>query len=160
MIGTPQRRPAPRRTGTGRRLLSISGIWLLLTLLAACAPDRPLVERFEQGGWQQSPFQFVSLGGQRAGNTVVFVLRLEEPSGVRLEVEATVKIDPRATLVGGRWVEAGESRAQSGVLSSAVIDFFGGQGGRPSLGGQFMLSAEGAPLYRINLPTTRLTAER
>ena len=36
------------------------------------------------------------------------------------------------------------SRARSGVLSSAAIDFFGGQGGRPSLGGQFTLSHRGS----------------
>jgi hypothetical protein len=52
------------------------------------------------------------------------------------------------------------SRSRSGVLSSAAIDFFGGQGGRPSLGGQFTLSTEGAKVYRINLPATRLTTER
>ena len=48
----------------------------------------------------------------------------------------------------------------SGVLSSAAVDYFGGQGGRPSLGGQFTLSTEEATIYRINLPRTTLTAER
>ena len=118
------------------------------------------MERFEQGDWQAAPFQVVSMGGQRAGATVTFVLRLEGPSGRRLTVEGTVAIDPQATLVGGRWVEDGGPRPLSGVLSSAAIDFFGGQGGRPSLGGQFTLSTEGAEVYRIHLPTTRLTTER
>ena len=132
---------------------------LLLALLLSCAADRPLVERFEQGDWQPEPFQIASMGGQRGGATVAFVLRLEEPSGRRLIVEGTVEIDPQATLVGGSWVEDGEPRAQSGALSSASIDFFGGQGGRPSLGGQFTLSTEVATVYRINLPATRLTTE-
>jgi hypothetical protein len=119
-----------------------------------------LVERFDQGNWQPAPFQIASLGGQRAGARVTFVLRLEGPAGRRLVVEGTVEIDPRATLVDGRWVEDGGSRAVSGVLSSAAVDFFGGQGDRPSLGGQFTLSSDGTNVYRINLPTTRLSIER
>ena len=118
------------------------------------------MERLEQGDWQPAPFRIVSMGGQRAGASVAFVLRLEGPSGRRLIIEGTVEIDPQATLVGGRWVEHGGSTALSGVLSSAAIDFFGGQGDRPSLGGQFTLSTEGAAIYRINLPATRLTTER
>jgi hypothetical protein len=139
---------------------AISGISLLLVLLVACGAKRPLVERFEHGAWQPEPFQIASMGGQRAGAMVTFVLRLEEPSGRRLTVDGTVEIDPQATLVDGRWVEVGGPTARSGVLSSASFDFFGGQGDRPSLGGQLTLSADGATIYRINLPTTRLSAER
>ena len=72
----------------------------------------------------------------------------------------TVEIDPRASVVGGRWVEDGGSSVRSGGLSGATIDYFGGQGDRPSIGGQFTLSNEQAPVYRINLPRTRLSAER
>lgn len=118
------------------------------------------MERFEQGNWQPEPFRIASMGGQRAGATVTFVLRLEEPSGRHLTVEGTVEINPQATLVGGRWVEHGGPTALSGVLSSASIDFFGGQGDRPSLGGRLKLSTEGVTVYRINLPTTGLSAER
>ena len=147
-----------------RRLLSVCWISLLFVLLVACAADRPLVERFEQGGWQPTPFRVASMGGQRAADRIMFVLRLDEPTGRRLIVEGTVEIDPQATLLDGRWTETGGtgdgSTARSGVLSSAVIDFFGGQGGRPSLGGQFTLSTEGANVYRINLPATPLTTRR
>jgi hypothetical protein len=100
------------------------------------------------------------MGGQYAAPRVAFVLRLEGPSGRRLTVEGTVEIDPQPTLVGGRWFEEDGSTVLSGVLSSAAIDYFGGQGGRPSLGGQFTLSTEEATIYRINLPRTTLTAER
>ena len=100
------------------------------------------------------------MGGQYAAPRVEFVLRLEGPPGRRLVVEGTVEIDPRPTLVGGRWFEEDGSTVLSCVLSSAAIDYFGGQGGRPSLGGQFTLSAEEATIYRINLPRTTLTAER
>jgi hypothetical protein len=136
------------------------GIWILFALLAACAADRPLVERFEKGDRHAAPFRVASMGGQRAGARVTFVLRLEDPSDRRLTVEGTVEIDPQATLVDGRWTEDGESGSRSGVVSSAAVDFFGGQGGRPSLGGQFTLSTEEAAVYRINLPATLLTTER
>jgi hypothetical protein len=144
----------------GRLSRPVAWISLLFALLVACAADRPLVERFEQGDWQPAPFRIASLGGQRGGARVGFVLRLEEPAGRRLVVEGTVEIDPRATLVDGRWTEEGGIKAVSGVLSSAAVDFFGGQGDRPSLGGQFTLSSEGNTVYRINLPPTRLSIER
>jgi hypothetical protein len=135
-------------------------IWLLLALTLGCVADRPLVERFERGDWQPDSFRVTSLGGQFAAPRVAFVLRLEGDAGHRLTVEGTIEINPQASLVGGRWVETGGSSVQSGVLSSASIDYFGGQGDRPSLGGQFTLSTQQGPVYRINLPRTRLSPER
>jgi hypothetical protein len=131
----------------------------LCLVLAACAADRPLVERLEQGDWRPAPFRIVSMGGQYASAKVTFVLRLEDPSGRRLIVEGTFDINPQPILAGGRWIEEGGPGARSGVLSSASADFFGGQGERPALGGEFNLSAEGAPVYRINLPVTSLSRE-
>jgi hypothetical protein len=165
MTGTPERHTTLRLAWVTRgRSLSVGAISLLFAVLVACVADHPLVERFEQDAWQPTPFRVASMGGQRAGARIAFVLRLEEPAGRRLIVEGTVEIDPQATLVDGHWAEDGGtmdgSRARSGVLSSTAIDFFGGQGGRPSLGGQFTLSTEGAKVYRINLPVTRLTTER
>jgi hypothetical protein len=139
---------------------AVAWIAILVVFLLACVADRALVERLEQGVWQPEQFTIASMGGQRAGTTVTFVLRLDGSSGRRLTVEGTVEIDPQAELVDGSWaVEDGPSD-RSGVLSTAAIDFFGGQGGRPSLGGQFTLTADGNPVYRINLPATRLSAER
>ena len=86
-------------------------------------------------------------------------LRLEDPAGRRLVVQGTFEINPQATWVDGRWVEETGANTRSGNVSSAAIDFFGGQGDRPSFGGQFTLSAVGATVYRINLPATPLGAE-
>ena len=161
MTTTPDRRTSPWNPWINReRSRRVNGILLFVALLVACGADRPLVERFERGQWQTAPYRIASMGGQRAGASVSFVLRLDGPSGRRLSVEGTVEIDPQATLVGGRWVEDGGPTALSGDLSSASLDFFGGQGDRPSLGGQLTLSAEGVPVYRIHLPTTRLSAGR
>ena len=77
-----------------------------------------------------------------------------------MTVEGTLENDPRPTLVSGRWFEEDGSTIRSGVLSSAAVDYFGGQGGRPSLGGQLTLSTDDATIYRINLPRTTLTADR
>ena len=139
---------------------TILGISLLFALLSACVADRPLVERFEQGNWQPEPFEVTSLDGRRVGAGFPFVLRLEDPAGRRLIVKGIVEITPQAVLRGGSWAEEGGSSARSGVVSSAAVDFFGGQGDRPSLGGQFTLSAAGATVYRINLPATPLGAGR
>lgn len=137
-----------------------SAAFVLFVALLACGAERPLVESFDRGEWQPVPFQVTSMGGQYAAPRVEFVLRLEGPPGRRLTVEGTVEIDPRPTLVGGRWFEADGSTVRSGVLSSAAVDYFGGQGGRPSLRGQLVLSTGEAAIYRINLPRTTLTAER
>ncbi len=75
-------------------------------------------------------------------------------------LEGTVEIDPQARLVSGRWVEESGSGSISGSVSASALGFLGGQGGRPGLGGLFTLSAAGAPLYRLNLPTTRLELYR
>lgn len=131
-------------------------IWTLLALLAACAGERPLVERMQGGTWQPEQFRLSFLAGHRDGSEVFFSLALQGEEGHRLLVEGTVAIDPQARLVRGRWVEEGGSRPRSGFVSAPAVDFLGGQGGRPGLGGRFTLSAAGAPLYRLNLPTTLL----
>lgn len=161
--GVPRRResavPGPAVGGRGRHWCLVE-IVLLFTLLMACGADRPLVEQYEQGEWEPASFEIASMGGQRAGATVIFVLRLEDPAGRRLILEGIVEINPQAKLVGGGWVEERGATTRSGILSSAVVDFFGGQGDRPSLGGQFTLSADKIAVYRVNLPATLLTAER
>ena len=121
---------------TGIRLLFL----FLVTL--ACAGERALVERFEQGDWKAAPFQVVSMGGQYAAPRVVFVLRLEEPNGSRLIVEGTVEIDPMAKLVEGRWVEEGGSSPRTGTLSSEAVDYFGGQGGRVKFSDMFQIQVQ------------------
>lgn len=135
-------------------------IGTLLVLLASCAAERPLVERFQQDAWQPEQFHLIHLAGRRDGFEVFFSLELQGEGSRRLRVEGTVEIDPQARLVRGRWTEEGGSRSRSGLLSAPALDFLGGQGGRPSLGGTFTLSEAGAPLYRLNLPTTVLEPPR
>ncbi|MGD8376970.1 MAG: hypothetical protein PVF68_12585 [Acidobacteriota bacterium] len=123
-------------------------------LMVACVGDRPVVERFVEGSWEPAAARVASLTGGRDGTAVRFRLRLAGEPELEVEVEATLEIDPRPRLVAGRWSEGAGGR--SGPVSAAAIDFFGGQGGVPSLRGQLTLAAEGAPIYRIHLPTTPL----
>ena len=125
-----------------------------LFLMAACAPERSLLEQVEQGEWQPRESSVESLVGARDGMSLSFSLRLD---GERpLLVETTLEIDPQARLVSGRWQETSGSEVRSGPVSALAVDFFGGQGGRPSIRGQLTLSESGAPLYRVNLPTHEL----
>ena len=135
-------------------------IGTLLALLVACDVERPLVEQFQESAWKPEPFQVASLAGRRDGTQVFFSLELHGEGDRRLVLEGTVEIDPRARLVSGRWVEESGSGSSSGSVAASALDFLGGQGGRPGLGGQFTLAAAGAPLYRLNLPTTRLELRR
>ena len=131
--------------------------WVLLILVTACAQDRPLVEQFQQEEWQSRECRIVSLTGNRDGTDLFFSLRLE---GERhLLVEGTLEIDPQPRLVSGRWWEENGSQTRSGPVAAATMDFFGGQGGRPSIRGQLSLSDSNAPLYRVNLPTRVLEKE-
>jgi len=128
--------------------------------LTACAGDRPLVERFEQEAWHAEPFRLVSATGERDGSEVVFTLKLQRDDGLGLRVAGTLVIDPQARLLTGEWKETGVPSPRSGLVSATAPDFLGGQGGRPSLGGRFWLTAAGAgeSIYRLNLPTTPLAA--
>lgn len=131
---------------------------VLLLLAFACAGERSLVERLRDETWQPEPFHLASLTGQRDGTDVTFAVELQGEGTRRLLVRGTVVIDPRARFVGGHWVEEGGTEPRSGLVSSATVDFLGGQGGRPSLGGQFTLSGADGPLYRLNLTTRELKA--
>ena len=131
---------------------------VLALLILACAGERPLVERLENETWRPEPFQLASLTGQRDGTDVTFAVELQGEGSRRLLVQGTVLIDPKARFVDGHWMEEGGTEPRSGRVSSATVDFLGGQGGRPSLGGQLTLSDANGPLYRLNLTTRELKA--
>jgi hypothetical protein len=130
----------------------------LLVLLTACGGERPLVASFQQDSWHPESFHLVSLSGKRDGIATSFTIILEGDGDRRLVVEGVVETDPQARLVSGRWAGEGGASPRSGVVSRAAVDFLGGQGAQPSLGGQFTLSTSGAPTYRINLPATQLVS--
>ena len=132
---------------------------LVLALLAlACTGERSLVEQFENGTWRPEPFHLASLTGQRDGTEVAFMVELDGEGRRRLLVQGTVVIDPMARLVEGRWVEEGGTEPRTGIVSSATVDFLGGQGGRPSLGAQLTLSQASGPRYRLNVKPRALEA--
>ena len=135
-----------------RRVLALA----LALVSFACATERSLVERLENQTWQSEPFHLASLTGQRDGTEVTFIIELQGEGSHRLLVEGTVVIDPRARLFDGYWAEEGGAEPRSGTVSSAAVDFLGGQGGQPSLGGQFTLSGAHGPLYRLTLPTSEM----
>lgn len=143
-----------KRGGQPRRFCSLGLALALLTF--ACAGGLPLVERLGNETWRPEPFHLASLAGQRDGTQVTFAIELQGEGARRLLVEGTVVIDPRARFVGGHWAERGGVEVRSGLVSSATVDFLGGQGGRPSLGGQFILSGANGPIYRMNLATREL----
>lgn len=138
------------------RLQVLSAILALLT--SACAGERPLVERREDGAWRPEAFQLASLSGERDGADVSFIAELQGEGARRIIVEGAVVIDPRARLVDGHWWEEGGTELRSGIVSAGSVDFLGGQGSRPSLGGQFTLRGADGPLYRVSMPTRELQA--
>ncbi len=129
-----------------------------LALALACGGPPPLAERSEGSGWAPLAAEVITLSGQRDGTRVVF--HLELGGEVRLVVEGELHVDPQPRLVEGVWREAGSAGARRGTLSALSLDFLGGQGGRPSLGGRFLLLTPAGPAYRLNLPAIPLDAPR
>lgn len=149
------------RTSALRRpsAYGVAPVALMLALLAiGCAGERALVERWDHEVWLPENFQLTAVTGQRDGSRVSFSFQFKAEGPRRLSVQGTVILDPRARLSEGRWVEEGSGTSRSGRVSAAHPDFLGGQGGLPSLGGQFTLSHSEGVLYRLNVRPVVLSA--
>jgi len=129
---------------------------MLALLVFGCAGERTLVERWDNEAWRPDHFRLTAFTGQRDGAQVSFSFHFEAEDHRRLLVQGSVMLDPRARLREGRWVEEGSEFSRSGQISAAHPDFLGGQGGPPSLGGQFTLSGPDGAVYRLNLRPVEL----
>lgn len=91
--------------------------------------------------------------------------------GARLDAEATFSansmlltmkmrfaIDTPTTLDSGTWFAARSAgKGEGGTISARSVEFLGGQGGSPSIGGKFdLVDASGNHKYRVMLPLLEL----
>lgn len=102
------------------------------------------------------PLMFNSLSGKREGYKANAELRFSEPDSdktlvIRFALEPGV---PTKFLHGNySWGE------KSGAVTCTSIDFFGGQGGVPSIGGVFGFVSDGV-VYKVRLPTTEMKLDK
>ena len=76
----------------------------------------------------------------------------------RLVIEAHIHLQPEASLDSGKWVLIhGTDFGDKGTLLAPALQFLGGQGGSPSVGGTFLLMKESHQRYRAEIPPTQTT---
>ncbi len=127
-------------------------------LLPACAGPPPLVEDTATG----SPLAFTvaDVTGHRDGyqlSSQINLVGANEPDTLILSIELAIAVPTE--FVGGSW-RLGDQR---GPVVATYIEFFGGQGGMPLIGGRFLLLETDdirTGRWRVNLPPTEVETRR
>lgn len=94
-----------------------------------------------------------SRDGYRALGEMVFS---EKDSPDRLVIRFVLEPGVPTRFVSGDYAW----RGQAGPATCLSIDFFGGQGGLPSVGGTFEVKTPDGRAYQIFLPTTEMPVKR
>jgi hypothetical protein len=141
------------------RLAAVSTV-AILVLLAGCSDNgQPRVEALEDGTATARAVTTYEISGRRDGATTKAVAMLTLETGERLRLELDVTYDPTPTLASGRWFLVG-TRPGAGRIHAESINFLGGQGEGPSVGGRFRLEEDGNPRFRVVLPLRPVNATR
>ncbi len=136
-----------------RRLASLLAPLTALLLVVACQGGGARLEVHTQAGWEERPVVEVVASGRRDGYRTEATFRVVRPDARPIMITLTLAVDPTAHLVAGRWEEPGLG---GGKVTPLHLDFLGGQGEGVSIGGRYLLEADGGPRYRVTLPTTLL----
>jgi hypothetical protein len=141
-------------------VITVRRLLVFLLLLVGCSGGSdPRVEAFDSGSYRPVSVGGYEISGKREGATTRAVAVLTLAGGGRLRLELIVGYNPTPELESGRWnLEAGrkDGRKAGGEIRAKSLKFLGGQGGEASLGGRFLLEEDGAPRYRVTLPTRRI----
>jgi len=135
-------------------------LWLGLMwaswLAAGCAVDsEPRLDRWTDGTYRAVVLTGHEIKGQRDGATTEATVELTTDDGTRIEVQLEIHYDPTPSLRAGSWSSNGETGQPARAES---LEFVGGQGEGPSVGGIFLLQrADGSPGYRLRLPLQRVS---
>lgn len=126
-------------------------VLLVLALLVGCGGNETKLEEWVDGAWRARAFRSYAIDGKRDGErtraTAVFVL----DSGRELRLHFVVGYNPTPVLARGDWSLAGADY-QTTSITALALKFTGGQGEGPSLGGRFVLDADGQNRFRVELP--------
>jgi hypothetical protein len=124
-------------------------ILLVLLLLGGCANSD---YRFERTGGSPSvsiPLKFDSLYGARDGENVTAEARFSNGND-SAQMNVRLFLRPPAEFVSGTYRITIDGKTIEGVVECQSLDYQGGQGSVPSMGGKFVLK----PDYRITIPST------
>lgn len=121
-------------------------------LISGCSQPSAKVEKREPGGWMETTFELLSSSGSRDSYRTRARFVFADSDGRELQLNLVVEVDPRATLRGGSWTFDGDS----GSIRALSLQFLGGQGASPSVGGRFLLVEGAEEKYRVTIPPTTL----
>jgi hypothetical protein len=110
------------------------------------------------GDQDLSIFKLQSVHGMRDGDHLSMEAAISDSSSM-LTVSMRFAIGSPTKLESGNWywTHPGATHTDGGEIKERSVTFLGGQDGPPSLGGSFdLLTPEGTPKYRVNLPVTEL----
>ena len=105
----------------------------------------------------RSTFNVLSLRGARDGASVAAEAMFSGRS-LLLTLKMEFAIGAPTTLMSGTWVRSrADGGVETGSISARSVDFAGGQGGSPSVGGKFdLLDSAGVHKYRVVIPLLEL----
>ncbi len=135
-----------------------TGVPTILLLLTSCTPKKEAgVSRLTAQGKEKLPIELCLITGQRKGYTAHAEWKYAETgSQDTLAIQITLEPGVPTKFVRGTYTW----KTFSGEVTCSSIDFFGGQGGRPSIGGNFSFSTTDGEKYVVFLPTTGLQNQR
>ncbi|MBI4551672.1 MAG: hypothetical protein HY710_05350 [Candidatus Latescibacteria bacterium] len=143
---------------------------LFTVLLIACqGAQSASVEQIRGSTASRLPLRLQACTGLREGYTVHGTFRfVRDPSGnpitgivppesLIVQIEAEPGVPTR--FISGTFRLYTKEGPLQGTVSAPSLTFLGGQGGRPSLGGTFLLKANQGDSYKVSLPPTELARE-
>jgi len=122
---------------------------LFFFLLAGCANSEYRFERIDGGKSVSIPMKFDSLDGARDGESVTAEARFSNGND-SAQMNVRLFLRPPAEFVSGTYRVTIDGQTAEGIVECQSLDYQGGQGSVPSMGGKFVLK----PGYRIILPST------
>jgi len=118
-------------------------------LLAGCANSDYRFERTDGDKVVSIPMKLDSLYGARDGESVTAEARFSNGND-SAQMNVRLFLRPPAEFVSGTYRVTIDGKTVEGVVECQSLDYQGGQGSVPSMGGKFVLK----PGYRIILPST------
>jgi len=137
----------PERIVNRMRLVVAAAV--IVQLCGCSGETEPQLEIWQDGAFVPAIVRAYEISGQRSGATTRAVAVVTTERGERLQLTLEVSYDPTPVLSLGTW---SSSATEGGELRAESVDFTGGQGDGPSVGGVFVLEQSGVPRFRVDLP--------
>ena len=129
---------------------------LLLVAFTACGPakEASVTRNSDQA---RLPLVLNSLSGLREGYVAHGeMMFMDADSPDRLLIRFTLEPGVPTKFISGEFSWG----AKTGEVTCSSIDFFGGQGGIPSIGGKFAMTTPDGVSYAVYLPTTEMKVKK